>query len=354
MPPGRGPTPPPRPAPPLRPAIPQESYDLYVAYPCVTEDDVRRIVGGEGEQYMELENLYTRILLLTPALSTRFKDYARGGHPRYGGGYKSLSHRRGGGKTPYTAAVIEPALGQLVALGLYPPRIALDILPPMSFLLQFRFTLSGPFMSRDDETFYIHENPLSKEAVFKVPYVRPSSWKGILRQAAASLPDARPGDVEPLFGNPREAEVGQRGRLHFYPTYFDALDLEMINPHSRVTRAGTTPIVMEVVPAGAAGFFTLLYTPFDLIGLAPDSRPVRQEVARDIVLTARAVVAMLREQGFSAKRNRGFGLAEEQISGDSRGGQLVINGFPYPKTTFRILDDLLRLAQELARQLLPG
>lgn len=315
---------------------------------------MRRIVGGEGEQYMELENLYTRILLLTPALSTRFKDYARGGHPRYGGGYKSLTHRRGGGKTPYTAAIIEPALGQLVALGLYPPRIALDILPPMSFLLQFRFTLSGPFMSRDDETFYIHENPLSKEAVFKVPYVRPSSWKGILRQAAASLPDARPGDVEPLFGNPREAEVGQRGRLHFYPTYFDALDLEMINPHSRVTRAGTTPIVMEVVPAGASGFFTLLYTPFDLIGLAPDSRPVRQEVARDIVLTARAVVAMLREQGFSAKRNRGFGLAEEQISGDSRGGQLVINGFPYPKTTFRILDDLLRLAQELARQLLPG
>jgi len=67
-------------------------------------------------------------------------------------------------------------------------------------------------------------------------------------------------------GYRNENVEGFRGRLHFYPTFFARIGLEVINPHPRDTGAGKQPIYFESVPAGTPGVFTLLYVPLDLVG----------------------------------------------------------------------------------------
>ena len=63
------------------------------------------------------------------------------------------------------------------------PKIEFTSLPPYSFLLQFKFALYKPYISRDEQDFYIIDNPIRKDKVFGLPYIAPSSWKGSLRAA---------------------------------------------------------------------------------------------------------------------------------------------------------------------------
>ena len=103
------------------------------------------------------------------------------------------------------------------------------------------------------------------------------------------------------------------GRLMFYPTFFNLIDVEVINPHSRKTKAGTHPIYLECVPAGATGAFSLLSVPFDSIG-RKDTDEIRAEAQRDLLLVAEATGAMMLTYGFSAKRTSGYGTAEDAIT----------------------------------------
>jgi len=273
--------------------------------------------------YKELVWPYSRVSLLAQALTSEVKDFARSGHPRFGGGYKGIVYRRKG-NSPYTDEVIRPGLEQMDRLGIYPPHIELQDLPPYSAYFQFRFTLARPLYTRDDEEFYIHENPVMKEAVYKVPMLRASTWKGILRSVMArQLPEGENAPlVIRLFGQARDeeeelAEEGNMlGRVRPYPTFFDRIGLEVINPHSRTTRAGTVPIVMETVPPGASGVFTLLYLPFDMLDRLPEE--AASEVAEDLKALGEAIVLMMRVYGFSGKRTRGFGVAHLQVSGVDR------------------------------------
>lgn len=115
---------------------------------------------------------------------------------------------------------------------------------------------------------------------------------------------------------------GRRGRLNFYPTFFDKIGLEVINPHDRKTKAGTLPIYIESVPEGAKGTFSLLYLPFDLIG---KSDP-KEEVCNDLELMFDALKAMMLTYGFSAKKSSGFGLIRNNIS-----GAFEMAGYPLEK-----------------------
>ncbi len=199
----------------------------------------------------------------------------------------------------------------LTPLSLEPSRINLSSFPSGSWALQLAFTLSKPYISRDDTDFYILDNPVKKEWVFKVPYVAPSQWKGALRSAmmqelVGKLNAHQIGEdtftkerlrLWKLFGNEKDgasdflnrslvrhlmgampedeqgkmdwetnfklkiSEVekefeailkderyrkgdieGFHGSLYFYPSYFDRIALEVINPHDRVTGAGKNPI----------------------------------------------------------------------------------------------------------------
>lgn len=190
----------------------------------------------------------------------------------------------------------------------------LSVLPPYSFSLSFTFTLAQPYISRDDNAFYVVDNPIVRDKVFGLPFVRPSSWKGNLAAALRQLVQ-REEDApwQRLFGKVNEAnDEGQAGRLIFFPTFFTQTGLEIINPHDRKTRVGKNPILFESVPIGARGVFTLLYVPFD--GVAKEGRETAKQVAEDLALAVRGLRAMFTVYGFSAKRTSGFGLAGEAVS----------------------------------------
>ncbi len=252
----------------------------------------------------------------------------------------------------------------------------LKIMPKYSFFLQFTFTLATPYISRDDEEFYISDNPIRKDKVFKVPMVSGSSWKGNMRWTAMKiftdgLPEAiAPNNInEPfetrarivrLFGHEKSAIAdyldsvlaeaisgddkshkkfienkefvkekfrkflvekgyintnvdGRRGRLNFYPTFFNQISLEVINPHDRKTKAGTQPIYIESVPEGAGGTFSLLYVPFDLMGRS--GADVKNEVIKDLETVFHAIKKMMLTYGFSAKKSNGFGIVRKDING---------------------------------------
>lgn len=229
---------------------------------------------------------------------------------------------------------------------------------PGSFFISFDFRLRKPYLSRDDTSFYVIDNPVRKDWVFKVPYIAPGQWKGCLHAAMArqladwwaSLSDEEHGKGEHgfierrlqmarLFGNEQGVEVddrecdayldrvgGQelakrylvelktiapeghrRGRLMCYPTFFAQIGIEVINPHNRKTGAGRLPIYFETVPAGTSGRFALLYVPFDRAGT--DSGETLKEMADDLCRVAEGIVYLLAEFGFGAKTSSGFGLA---------------------------------------------
>ncbi len=233
-----------------------------------------------------------------------------------------------------------------------------------SFFLQFKFTLAKPFISRDDESFYITENPVKKDKVFKVPMMSPSGWKGNLRWSAGrdfveelscKLDEifVKRLQLIRMFGNETEAtnqhfnacisqklfnkkgknetkEIGKQfqqyleeaipaiknvsglqGWLYFYTTFFDKIDLEVINPHDRKKRTGTIPIYFEVVPINATGTFSLLWFPYDLV---ENSIARKQALKENWMVLKKALKNMFLIYGFSAKKTSGFGVIQDLIS----------------------------------------
>ncbi|MFO3797078.1 MAG: CRISPR-associated protein, partial [Anaerolineales bacterium] len=265
------------------------SYDLYIDQP-------------QGDEATQLR------LLVTEESENALKEYLSLVHGQYDKKQKRL--------TPGAFnSLISKQLEKLNALGINPASTPqMDMLPPGSWFLQFTFTLAKPWMSKDDDPFYVTEsvNPVRKDKVFKVPMMSAASWKGLLRWTLMHTHLALKKDqLTPqkfaqerfvqtlLFGDEQGEEpahakgfaeyvnslkpearaeyerlsrayykVEQKdplphhsGRLIFYPTFFNLIDVEVINPHLRKTKAGTHPIYLECVPAGASGTFSLLYVP---------------------------------------------------------------------------------------------
>ena len=108
------------------------------------------------------------------------------------------------------------------------------------------------------------------------------------------------------------APAGRKGRIRLLPSYYNGVDLDILNPRDRATRAGTNPIVMEVVPVGTKGRFGIIYLPFDLIG-RPENE-IRGPISRDWKLIGEAIRRMFRVSGFGAKKSSGCGKARQAIS----------------------------------------
>jgi len=248
-----------------------------------------------------------------------------------------------------------------------PPKNINDF-PKGSWLIHFTFRLEKPYLSRDDTDFYIIDNPVKKEWVFKVPYVASSQWKGALRAAMMQelvfgLQDnGNEGEfldkrvqLWRIFGNERDGaetflnmalaryrsgeepqdekqykewrkclddearKVGEhffnilnekklrkeniegfRGSLFFYPTYFNMIGLEVINPHSRKTGSGTQPIYFECVPEKTNGEFCVLYVPFVYA--------TAEDCLDDLKAVVYGIISMMTTYGFGAKTSSGFGV----------------------------------------------
>jgi CRISPR-associated protein Cmr2 len=191
--------------------------------------------------------------------------------------------------------------------------------------LSVTFQLQAPWFSKDDLPFHVLDNPVRRDRVFGAPCMAASSWKGLLRWTARmetgllahlestnneemnknKLKDWRDSaELVHLFGNERdEGEHFQRGALAFRPTWFDKVGFEVINPHDRTKKAGTKPVLYEVVPPGSTGTLNVLYAPMPGVSAAGVDRQ------KAMLLLFDAVESLLTEYGFSAKRTSGWGVA---------------------------------------------
>ena len=182
--------------------------------------------------------------------------------------------------------------------------------------ITIKFILEKPYLSKDDEDFYIMDNSIAKDKVFKVPYIRSTTWKGALRRV---VEDITPEIVERLFGNEKEGEKSRQGRLFFYSTVLDRIRLDVITPLDRVKKAPVRgPILLEVAPEGSEGEFKLIYFPFDLTEkLSSEKEEDRQkafdEIKKDLEVLKEAIPKMMLEYGFSAKKTSGYGVVEDEI-----------------------------------------
>lgn len=346
------------------------NYDLYTEYPCKTETDIRKIVGNFKPPYAELESVYTRILLLMPSVIEQVKEFAKSGHYKYGGGYKSLVYDERGPNL-FTKQLIRPSLKNVKDLGIYPSPIKVENLPCFSFLLQIHFTLATPCYIGESESFYLNECSQLKEKVFKVPMIPPSSWKGIFRNVALKLAEEEENSKisDRLFGSSTEevmekGEPGQ-GRMRFYPTFFDTIGLDVINPHSRRTKSGTVPIFEEIVIPKSRGIFTLVYIPIDLLLTAEGRQRLSTEISQDLWLTYKILKQVLHIHGVGGKTSRGFGLAKAKYVKENNhnnlpGGFFEMAGVPVYKeenqsqtkeNTFYYLNQLKRIIEKVKQKL---
>jgi hypothetical protein len=150
-----------------------------------------------------------------------------------------------------------------------------------------------------------------------------------------------------LFGNEkREDQSFRSGALVFYPTWFNKVGFEVINPHSRSRRAGMQPIYYEVVPAGTQGRLRLLYAP--LPGEIENDKVTPADFIDSFIDSIRA---LLETYGISAKRTAGWGTARIDYNESKlwfvKGGSLneligeiaTTSQYEPPKETFEVLMD---------------
>ena len=262
----------------------------------------------------------------------------------------------------------------------------IEKLPKYSFAVWVKFQLLGPYFSRDDDEFYIIQNPILKETAFKIPMVRGSSWKGALagtfkkllndnnekskiiesylrifgagsesikgiesylREKSSSLKEfkdkvlefmlfelgmeIKKEDIDEIKTENDELKLIQKlkskisnkleksqlnlpiefqthkGRAVFYPTYFDKISLEIINPHDRRKRAGTNPIHYEVVPKETEGILQIVYIPFD--GVLKENDVIKREAEKDLENLLLAI-KKVSQDGIGAKTKLGWGTFE--------------------------------------------
>jgi len=188
------------------------------------------------------------------------------------------------------------------------------------------FELVTPWYSKDDRPFHVLDNPVRKDRVFGVPFMAAASWKGMLRWACRMQAGLRqlleegkryddwtdPEWIMHLYGNEKGEEDHEKlrqGALVFYPTWFDRIGFEVINPHDRGRRAGTQPMYYEVVPGkrpgqdSGKGTLHLLYAPW------PGMKPAAAE-EEWLPKLLEAIEDLLTRYGISAKRTVGWGTAE--------------------------------------------
>ena len=200
----------------------------------------------------------------------------------------------------------------------YPELSDLQNLPDNSVLIKISFTFKKPYTSKDEGEFHIingriFENPIVRDKFTGLPMVRPSTWKGHLRFAAkmVNLEGKKKDIIKRLFGSEPESEEALKGRLYFFPTFFeDGAKKDVITPLKRDTRTPARgPIHIEVMEPGSKGEFYILYVPY------PQYKDFKEEqIKEDLKFLAEALRLMFYTYGFSAKKTSGFGVIKEKLN----------------------------------------
>jgi len=202
----------------------------------------------------------------------------------------------------------------------YPDPTDLQNLPQNSVLIKISFTLKKPYTSKDEGEFHIiadkiFENPIVRDKLTGLPMVRPSTWKGHLRYAAGKVEKVewdgakKKKLIRRLFGNESAEDETFKGRLYFFPTFFEEeAERNVITPLKRDTRTPTKkgPIPLEVIKPSKNGDFYLLYFPY------PKGKDFKEDdINEDLEFLAETLKLMFYTYGFSAKKTSGFGIIKE-------------------------------------------
>jgi len=352
-------------------------HDFYAYYRLVTQSDIDNI-SNSSAKYADIMDAYQKLLLLMTARADNKKEkndaiscFKEMLHPKGSDSHHILCKLLKINEQGFCNQHIRCKLREINELGI-DADIMTDALPNGSWVIKFQIELEKQFLSKDDVPFYIIDNPVRKDIVFGVPFTSAASWKGNLRWAMMKksievykdepekfaemrfrhtlLFGSEEGfEVEPrgwtdyldrlcldakklyrdklvkLFGN-GESEtknVHIEGMLHFYPTFWDRIDLMVINPHDREAKVGRNPIYFEVVPADAKGMFRLLYVPY--YWLTCDEKELKKRVLEDLCEVVIGLKAMMLEYGFSAKKTDGFG--KTKASWDKSTSQVDVKSF---------------------------
>jgi len=194
----------------------------------------------------------------------------------------------------------------------------LEAYPQYSARLLLHFKLISPLLSRDDDPFYLIDNPTRKDHIFKSPYLSAASVKGLSFDAyqraftaSESGGSYRQQDeyAQRLFGladdgveYQDEQNDSQRGRLRFSPIWFRQLQFLVINSRDPNSGQGGVPIQFEAVAANQNACLELVY--FNPFGIENSSeQTVRDDLARWLA----SVASWWPVLGIGGKRLAGYG-----------------------------------------------
>ncbi|MHA1251347.1 MAG: hypothetical protein ACTSRP_15260, partial [Candidatus Helarchaeota archaeon] len=165
-----------------------KTFDYFYNFDINYVKDIYKLTKGEFEDIKNIKP-YSRIELLISAKKDKdnLVPYAQTGalsRPQKRnlgknfeneGGLKQIIHNK-----KYLNDELKNYLKLVKRIGLLKKPKIKD-LPYGSFYINIKFQLKTPFISIDDIPFYIIDNPIKKDKVFKLPFMSASSWKGILR-----------------------------------------------------------------------------------------------------------------------------------------------------------------------------
>lgn len=194
----------------------------------------------------------------------------------------------------------------------YPSRVEMEYLPLNTTLIKISFRLARPYISRDDSEIYTTseertlENPIARDKLTGLPMVKATGWKGHLRFSAEKIKGEEYKNcreiIKRLFGDSDKEGNSNKGRLHFYPSFFQRkVQEDILTPIDRRSRKASKLINIEVIPQGSQSEFYLLYFPY-LLSI--------EEIKEDLSFLAEALKLMFYTYGFSAKKSSGFGIIQ--------------------------------------------
>jgi CRISPR-associated protein Cmr2 len=155
--------------------------------------------------------------------------------------------------------------------GLFDCEPDLSVFPAGSASVSLRFRLLTPLLTRDDDPFYLFDNPVRKDHIFGVPFLAAASVKGLASDAfQRGFPNEAPWvelgkddqartlryradqpRARRLFGlasDDNEKQHSESGRIGFQPVWFSNVQYLVMNPtNTDNTGIGTQPIQFEAV-----------------------------------------------------------------------------------------------------------
>jgi CRISPR/Cas system CMR subunit Cmr6 (Cas7 group RAMP superfamily) len=209
----------------------------------------------------------------------------------------------------------------------------LESFPSYSARLLLEFTLLTPLLTKDDDPFYLFDNPVRKDHIFGTPHIAAASLKGLSLDAYQRAFPSKNGvellkeeqkkilerrheyrqqddHVKRLFGfedDGSRAEDGSIlepsnvGRLHFSPIWFKEIQFLVMNRKKPETSTGDIPIQFEAIAPQKKCVLEVVY-----FNPNSDEQTVRNDLARWLAAVAEWWPAL----GLGAKRLAGYGAIQ--------------------------------------------